>query len=145
MWGGGVRRLTAFQRNALSGGVSLWRNRGLAELQSRRSTSSATPASKERLVVSIEGNIGSGKSTLLEVVGDQLAGVELLAEPVDRWTDCNGVNLLQAFYDDPKKYSYCFQSFAFVSRLMAQQQPQKEAIRVMERYAMPLACLDLRL
>lgn len=72
-----------------------------------------------RLVVAIEGNIGSGKSTLLNaIVHAYPEYVEIVPEPIDVWRDCNGYNLLEAFYSDPHKYAYMFQSFAIATRIM---------------------------
>ena len=83
-------------------------------------------ASKEKqaspLIVSVEGNIGSGKSTLLE----QLQSVKfalphiIIQEDVKGWTSYTtkeGKNLIECYYQDPVKMSYCFQSMALVSRI----------------------------
>ena len=56
-------------------------------------------------VVTIEGNIGSGKSTMLEFYRS-LEEVQLHPEPVDKWTNLNGQNLLQKLYEDPKRWSF---------------------------------------
>lgn len=45
------------------------------------------------LTIAVEGNIGSGKSTFLSFCEIDNR-VETLYEPVDRWTDVNGFNLL---------------------------------------------------
>ena len=99
--------------------------------------------------LSIEGNIGAGKSTLLQVLtknfGDEL---EIKFEPVDRWKDCRGSNLLEAFYKDPKRYAYTFQSFAFITRMMDHVQTRN--ILVFERsplsdYCFAKNCYDLGL
>ena len=52
----------------------------------------------------VEGNIGSGKTSFLSQFSG-LAGVETLAEPVERWRDLNGSghNLLQLMYEDPAR------------------------------------------
>ena len=52
----------------------------------------------------VEGNIGSGKTSFLSQFSG-LAGVETLAEPVERWWDLNGTgdNLLQLMYEDPAR------------------------------------------
>ena len=56
-------------------------------------------------VVTIEGNIGSGKSTMLEFYR-QLEEVQLHPEPVDKWTNLTGQNLLQKLYEDPQRWSF---------------------------------------
>ncbi len=32
-------------------------------------------------------------------------GFDILTEPVDKWTDLNGTDLLQLIYDDPKRWA----------------------------------------
>ena len=73
-------------------------------------------------LISVEGNIGSGKSTLL----DDLKGCNfilphvVLQEDVKGWTsfvDAEGNNILEMYYKDKNKYSYCFQSLVLVSRI----------------------------
>jgi hypothetical protein len=46
----------------------------------------------------------------------------------------------QTFYKDPARYAYTFQSFAFITRLMEQQKPQKKLIRILERSALSDYC-----
>jgi len=75
------------------------------------------------MIISIEGNIGSGKSTFFNYIKEQLgvqSNVIFLDEPVGIWEtirDSEG-NILEHFYDDPYKYSYCFQMTAYISRLV---------------------------
>ena len=65
------------------------------------------------MIISIEGNIGSGKSTFFNYIKEQLgvqSNVIFLDEPVGIWEtirDSEG-NILEHFYNDPYKYSYCF-------------------------------------
>lgn len=67
----------------------------------------------------IEGNIGVGKSTIIRLLNEH--GVETMQEPVDSWTavkdEENGKNILENFYEDPKRWAYTFQSIAFRSRV----------------------------
>ncbi len=74
------------------------------------------------MIISIEGNIGSGKSTLL----DSLKSVKfckphiVLQEDVSGWTsfkDGNNMNILEHFYKDKERYSYCFQSLVLLNRI----------------------------
>jgi len=86
-------------------------------------------------VLFIEGNIGTGKTTFLLKL-EELGDYEIIYEPVDIWRkliDGNNKNLLQTFYDNIKRYSYLFQSFAFKSRLENMMKPQKKQIRIVER------------
>lgn len=53
----------------------------------------STRSNGRPLTVSVEGNIGSGKSTFLSYCqADE--SLDILFEPVDKWRDVNGVNLL---------------------------------------------------
>lgn len=67
----------------------------------------------------IEGNIGVGKSTIIRLLNEH--GVETMQEPVDAWTAVrdaeSGKNILENFYEDPKRWAYTFQSIAFRSRV----------------------------
>lgn len=67
----------------------------------------------------IEGNIGSGKSTLLRTMAER--GYHCLQEPVTQWQQvCDpetGESLLSAFYRQPDRYAYLFQSYTFPTRL----------------------------
>lgn len=65
----------------------------------------------------VEGNIGSGKSTFLKKLSSEFKVVQ---EPVDEWSNmknANGKNILEEFYEDPKRNAYLFQSIAFRSRI----------------------------
>ncbi|CAI5468495.1 unnamed protein product [Closterium sp. Yama58-4] len=81
--------------------------------------------------VAVEGNIGVGKSTVLSALGERLisdvalrkavtggADVALLPEPLREWRNVrgSGANALDAFYKDPKRFAYTFQSLVFISR-----------------------------
>ena len=84
----------------------------------------------------VEGNIGAGKSTFLKII-KQYLNVQVVVEPHERWQQVGGTeNLLDKFYHDPKRWAYTFQSYAFVSRVMAQYahaQTNPYAIQVLER------------
>ena len=77
------------------------------------------------MIISIEGNIGSGKSTFCRYMKDNFKNypdknIYFLDEPVDEWVnikDEDGSNLLEKFYNDQTKYSFCFQMTAYISRL----------------------------
>lgn len=70
----------------------------------------------------IEGNIGAGKSTFLSLVEKYLL-VDPIFEPHDQWqTVGNGENLLEKFYTDTQRWAYTFQTYAFVTRVLAQEE-----------------------
>jgi len=72
------------------------------------------------LVLAIEGEIGAGKSTLLEGVAASLRArglrVAVAPEPVELWKRRGA---LQAFYADPPRYAYSFQTYTYVTRLQS--------------------------
>lgn len=62
-------------------------------------------------IISVEGNIGAGKSTLLS-----LLDMEVIKEPVDEWENTGGKNILEKYYEDPKRWAFTFQLNALHSR-----------------------------
>lgn len=62
--------------------------------------------------VAILGNIGSGKSELAEALAREL-GWTYVPEPVQQWIDGG---FLRAYYEDPKRYAFSFQCYAFITR-----------------------------
>lgn len=78
------------------------------------------------LKVSIEGNIAAGKSTFLDILASEV-NILAVPEPVSKWqsvhSTSSGKNLLETFYSDPKRFSYLFQTFAFLSRMQSQMHP----------------------
>lgn len=74
------------------------------------------------MIFSIGGNIGVGKSTIIEKTKKVLDNKSFiyLSEPVEQWTalkDSHGINPLEYFYKDPKRFSFNFQILAFITRL----------------------------
>ena len=76
-------------------------------------------------IFSIEGNIGSGKSTAIKHLKEKLHYINgkkivYLQEPVDIWSsvkDENGNNIIERFYDNPKKFAFQFQMMAYITRI----------------------------
>ena len=59
--------------------------------------------------LSLRGHIGCGKSSLLRT----MKGYREMAvrdEPMDKWEDIGGRNLLKMYYEDPKKWAFVFQT-----------------------------------
>ena len=82
----------------------------------------------------IEGNIASGKSTLIEYLKSKLGDkIEFYLEPIDKWKDCKGVNLLELMYNDPKRYSFHLQSFIQSTMFEIQIQNSNFPIKLTER------------
>ena len=69
----------------------------------------------------IEGNIGCGKSTFVNMLKNKYPErFKFLVEPVETWRsykDEDGVNLLDNFYRNQKRWSYTFQMAAFMTRI----------------------------
>lgn len=68
------------------------------------------------LVINVEGNIASGKTTFLERIGEEVEAI-IITEPVDKWRNVRGVNLLEAFYNDPARHVFPFQVYATYTML----------------------------
>ena len=64
----------------------------------------------------IEGNIGSGKSTFLSYL-DKYFNANIIYEPVDYYTNVNGINFLKLLYNDPAKWGFSFQIMASTKKL----------------------------
>lgn len=85
----------------------------------------------------IEGNIGAGKSTLLRLLSNTF-NLEVVPEPTDKWQKVTGgQNLLELFYKETPRWAYTFQSNAFLTRIQAildhqKNSPEKE-ILLLER------------
>lgn len=69
----------------------------------------------------VEGNIGAGKSTFLSLIKSYLQA-QIVYEPLDRWQNVGGHNLFEHFYNDTARWSYTFQSYAFITRVLAQKE-----------------------
>lgn len=82
--------------------------------------------------VLVEGNIGCGKTTFLEHFA-QFSQVEVLKEPVDRWRDVNGHNLLQLMYEDPERWAMPFQSYVQLTMLDHHLHKSSKPVKLMER------------
>ena len=80
-------------------------------------------SSLHAIIIILEGNVGAGKSTLLtRLVNDEaslkteLSGpwskieVRPIVEPIGEWTNVEGENMLEAYYVDPHKHAFEFQS-----------------------------------
>lgn len=85
--------------------------------------------------VSIEGNVAVGKSTFARLLQNTEQDWEVIAEPVSKWQNVDQTNqtehcpqkstsnLLQMMYQDPKRWSYTFQTLSCMSRMRTHLQP----------------------
>jgi len=82
--------------------------------------------------VVVEGNIGSGKTTFLDHF-KKFNEVETLTEPVDKWRNANGHNLLQMAYEDPVRWSLTFQTYVQLTMLQNHTMETSKNVKLMER------------
>jgi deoxyadenosine/deoxycytidine kinase len=66
--------------------------------------------------VLVEGNIGAGKSLFLNRFKN-IPHVQILQEPVEKWRNVNGNNLLHLMYQDPCRWSLAFQTYVQLTML----------------------------
>ena len=68
-------------------------------------------------IFSIEGNIGAGKTTLLQLLEKQIPNSKVIYEPVNEWKNVGGTDLLKAFYNEPKRWTFTFELESMVSKI----------------------------
>ncbi|XP_043213509.1 deoxynucleoside kinase-like isoform X1 [Amphibalanus amphitrite] len=99
------------------------------------------PSSKKELMldtgprpftVSVEGNVGSGKSTFLKHFKG-LEGVNVIEEPLEKWCNVDGHNLLDKLYKDPERWSFLFQSYIQLTRLQIHLDKTPCRVKIIER------------
>ena len=74
---------------------------------------------KTKKIYALEGNIGAGKTTILKIIGKHFKDVEFVEEPVKQWQNLGGMNLLDAFYTDPKRWGFSFEFFSMLTKIKA--------------------------
>lgn len=73
----------------------------------------------------VEGNIGVGKSSFLKLLSERLDCL-VVFEPHEKWQNIGKAgNLLQKFYEDTPRWAYTFQAYAFLSRILEQEETMK--------------------
>lgn len=75
----------------------------------------------EPIIISIDGNIGAGKSTILKRLKQEHPEFHYIDEPVDLWTtleDENKNSLLKLYYNDKKRWSFTFQNYVLITRML---------------------------
>lgn len=87
---------------------------------------------KKPFVVVVEGNIASGKSTMLNYFGE-IPEIQTIMEPVEKWRNCNGLNLLDLMYKDSKQWLFPFQSYTTLTMLQNHSEKCDRKIKLMER------------
>lgn len=84
------------------------------------------------LNIAIEGNIASGKSSFISKLHLE-PHAETILEPLEKWTNNGGINLLQLAYTHPEKYSFAFQMLVLVTMLQGHTKQHNRPIKIMER------------
>lgn len=79
----------------------------------------------------VEGNIGSGKTTFLNRFSKYDALI--LSEPVEKWRNVRGHNLLAKLYEDPSRWSLSFQTIVQKTMLELHLQKTNKPVKMMER------------
>ncbi|RDD45293.1 Thymidine kinase 2, mitochondrial [Trichoplax sp. H2] len=94
------------------------------------------PSSSEgrKFKIAVEGNIASGKSTFLKRL-ESNPQVEVLAEPLEKWQDLGGDNLIHKMYEDPARWGYLFQNYVLLTMMDVHNAKQQVPFCVLERSA----------
>ena len=77
---------------------------------------SAIEKIKTKKILALEGNIGAGKTTILKIIGKH---VEFVEQPVSEWQNLGGMNLLDSFYTDPKRWGFSFEFYSMLTKIKA--------------------------
>lgn len=84
--------------------------------------------------VFVEGNNGAGKTTFLNFLRKFNEYVFLvLEEPIEKWRDLKGINLLDLKFNEPERFQFPFQHYATLTRLQQHLEVSEKPIKVIER------------
>ncbi|CAF0829385.1 unnamed protein product [Rotaria sp. Silwood1] len=89
-------------------------------------------SSNKKFTIAVEGNIGSGKSSVLAHLANSSL-CDVVAEPIENWTNLKGHNILAMLYDDPHRWGFAFQANAQMTLAKLHARPTKAPVKVMER------------
>lgn len=88
---------------------------------------------KQPFTVLVEGNIGSGKTTFLKHFEKLQDKICVVTEPVEKWRNFDGINLLELLYTDSDRWVVPFQSYVTLTMLQSHMLPSEKPIKLMER------------
>ena len=74
---------------------------------------------KSKKIYALEGNIGAGKTTIMKIIGSHFTSVEFVEEPIKQWQNLGGMNLLDSFYSDPKRWGFTFEFYSMLTKIQA--------------------------
>ena len=80
----------------------------------------------------VEGNIGAGKTTFLKPFMNQ-PNIEVVPEPVEKWRNMKGHNLLDLFYQNPQRNSMLLQTYVQLTMVQNHTKSCSKPLRIMER------------
>ncbi|XP_027574130.2 thymidine kinase 2, mitochondrial isoform X1 [Pipra filicauda] len=83
-------------------------------------------------VICIEGNIASGKTTCLDYFA-QTTSIEVLKEPLMKWRNVRGHNILGLMYQDASRWGITLQTYVQLTMLEQHTRPMTSPVRMMER------------
>ena len=82
-------------------------------------SSSSIERIKSKKIYALEGNIGAGKTTVMKIISNHFNDVEFVVEPVKQWQNLGGMNLLDSFYSDPKRWGFSFEFYSMLTKIQA--------------------------
>ena len=82
-------------------------------------SSSSIERIKSKKIYALEGNIGAGKTTVMKIISNHFNDVEFVVEPVKQWQNLGGMNLLDSFYTDPKRWGFSFEFYSMLTKIQA--------------------------
>ena len=82
-------------------------------------TQSSVEKIKTKKIYSLEGNIGAGKTTILKIISNHFNNVEFIEEPVKLWKNVGGLNLLDSFYSNPKRWGFSFEFYSMLTKIQS--------------------------
>ena len=87
---------------------------------------------KKPYTILVEGNVGSGKSTLLKFFSNH-PEIDIVFEPVAKWQNVSGTNLLDKMFHEQKQWSGAFQLYSSLTRYSNDLKKTDKKLRIMER------------
>jgi deoxyadenosine/deoxycytidine kinase len=91
-------------------------------------------ANSKPYYIYVESNIASGKSTFINFLKKELGNkIDSYCEPIEQWTNCNGTNLLEDMYKDPKNKSFILQTFIQLTMAKIQIGSTEKQVKITER------------
>lgn len=83
--------------------------------------------------ICVEGNIGCGKTTFLNYLKNYNDKFCILPEPIDKWRNCNGTNLLNLLYTKHDCWAFPFQNYVMLTMMKHHKHLTTKPIKVLER------------